>query len=162
MTNTVFETEPCSRCGGSGRFSHNGEHDRCYKCDGKNGCRALTKRGQAARQYYLDKRTVTPEQVKIGDVIAAYGVKRLTVAKITLKHTATGINAKGEEFPIEHYVFENKDGMSTAVQKLKDYSNAGSTFAIRLLLSPEENDKLLKEALAYQDTLTKQGKPRKR
>lgn len=156
---TVFETEVCSRCGGTGHYSFNGEHSICYKCDGKKI--ALTKRGQAARQYYLDKRTITPEQVKVGDVISFYGMKRLTVAKITLKQSGTAINQKGEATPIEHYYFENKDGLTGAVQKLKEY-NKGGIWDIRLLLSPEENEKLLKEALAYQETLTKQGKPRKR
>lgn len=46
----VFEKGECGRCDGSGRHSFNGEHDRCYKCNGT--ATALTSRGKRAMSAY--------------------------------------------------------------------------------------------------------------
>ncbi|MFD9205921.1 hypothetical protein ACFVZM_06535 [Streptomyces sioyaensis] len=49
----AFETENCSRCDGTGRYSYNPMHGRmCFKCKGAK--RTLTQRGQAARKAYDD------------------------------------------------------------------------------------------------------------
>ena len=72
---TIFETETCSRCGGTGHYSHNGEHSRCYKCENKNGARAYTKRGQAAKEFYLSKLEIRADQVNQGDLITVMGRK---------------------------------------------------------------------------------------
>jgi hypothetical protein len=160
---TAFETEVCTRCGGTGRFSFNGEHDRCYKCDGKNGARAYTKRGKAAKEYYLAKFNVHPSQVKVGEVISFPGIKKLTVEKIERTYYTSGRAAIFEgativgykEFEIWHYTFTNKNGLSGSIQ---DHDGA----KVRILPTQEENEAAIADALAYQDTLTKQGKPRKR
>lgn len=163
MTATIFETEVCSRCGGTGRFSHNGEHDRCYKCDGKNGCRSLTKRGAAARAWFDARMTVEPQDVKVGDMIRTRGVKQLTVSSITEKKSGEVINTRtGERTPIVFYVFENAKGFQAAVQKTAKPSDPRSPWAIRRVLQQAELDEVIAEALAYQETLTKAGKPRKR
>lgn len=161
---TAFETEACTRCGGTGRFSHNGEHDRCYKCDGKNGCRAYTKRGRAAKDYYLSKLYLRPDEVKVGDVIAFYGIKQLTVAKIEIMQSGSWLNPNtGDWEPIFHYVFENEKGLKGSIQKLKNYDDTvANSFLVRRLPTPDENKAAIADALAYQATLTKAGTPRKR
>lgn len=66
-----FEMGECGRCGGSGRFSHNGEHDRCYGCNGSG--EALTSRGKRAQSAYdaLMKERLTRyvDELNVDDVI---------------------------------------------------------------------------------------------
>lgn len=159
---TAFETEPCTRCGGTGKFSHNGEHDRCYKCDGKNGARSYTKRGRAAKDFYLRSLVIAPEDVKVGDVIRTYGIKRLTVAKIEMVNSGKAKNLRtGEETDIIHYVYTNATGLAGSAQKTQKPVDHNSIYAVRRIPSVEENKRLIAEALAFQATLTKNGKARK-
>lgn len=153
---TVFETEVCSRCGGSGQFSFNGEHSRCYKCDGKNSGNALTKRGAAAKAWFDAKMTVAIEDVKVGDVIRTDRIKQLTVATIEERDCGAIRSTVGDvvtERRIIQIVLRNKDGLTASIGK-------GGT--VRRVLSQEGLDALRAEAVAYQSTLTKSGTPRKR
>ena len=64
-----FETQPCGRCGGSGRYSYCTMYgDKCFGCNG-NG-RVLTRDGSAAQQAIADARErmcgITAETVKPG------------------------------------------------------------------------------------------------
>lgn len=151
---TAFETEACSRCHGTGNFSFNGEHSRCYKCDGKNGCRAYTKRGAAAKAYYEAKLMVSVSEIKTGDKIRTLYIKQLTVAKIE-EHAPTGRAwNNGVEIALKNVIeFHNVHGV--VIQTF-----IGET--IRRIPTTGENAALLADALAYQESLTKDGKPRKR
>lgn len=159
MATTVFETEVCSRCGGTGHYSYNQvDGTKCFKCRGEK--MAYTKRGRAAKDFYIASRCIEPKDVKIGDVIRFVGIKRLTVAKIELKQSGYSINSRtGEKTPIEHYIFTNENGLSGAVQNVR--TTPGSYWSVQILPTAEQNQKLIAEALAYQETLTKSGKPRK-
>jgi len=54
----LFETKPCSRCGGSGRYSYNSMHgDMCYGCRGVG--EQYTKAGRAARDAWVAAYTET-------------------------------------------------------------------------------------------------------
>ena len=156
---TPFETEVCSRCRGTGHFSHNGEHSRCYKCDGKNSGHALTKRGRAALNYFRTMLEIPLDQVKIGDKISFPGIKQLTVAKIEIKKsgcTRIDTNCPNRtEHPIFDYYFENAHGLVGTVQITKDA-------VVRRIPTPEEREEAIAKALEYQSTLTKQGTPSKR
>lgn len=152
---TIFETEPCSRCGGTGQFSFNGEHSRCYKCDGKNGCRAYTKRGRAAKEFYETSLMVATTDVVLGMKLRHLPyVKQITVAKIEIYTPTSRVIVNGVEAPkLEFIRFTNEKGVGFAVV-------IGSK--VRRLPTEEENEVLKAAALAYQETLTKSGKPRKR
>jgi hypothetical protein len=152
MSTTVFETEPCTRCGGTGCHSFNGEHDRCYKCNGENGCRALTKRGKAAKEYYLSKFKVPASEVKVGQAIRTDRIKKLTA--IEVKTVPSG--ARYMKDGIWHDVGDQVriTGAKTAIQVAPDT-------LVRILPTAEENENAIADALAYQATLTKAGTPRK-
>lgn len=65
-----FDTKPCSRCGGSGRYSYNQiDGDRCYGCGGAGV--QLSKKGAAARKAYdeaIDAVSLRPAfTVRAGD-----------------------------------------------------------------------------------------------
>lgn len=68
----VFETEGCSRCGGSGHYSFNPMYGTtCFKCHGTKV--QLTRSGSKARQAFDAKKaevaSVDPMSLKVGDRI---------------------------------------------------------------------------------------------
>lgn len=70
---THFETETCSRCHGSGKYSYCQMYaDRCFKCKGNKV--VLTKRGAAARAYLEDISSIDASLVVVGDKIATTGI----------------------------------------------------------------------------------------
>lgn len=150
---TNFETESCTRCGGTGQHSFNGEHSICYKCDGKNNGMALTKRGRAAKDYYLAKFEITAKDVKVGDIIRTNHIKQLTAVAVSVVPS----NAR--------YL---KDGVmvqapdQVLIEGLKQSIKVSPDSAVRRIPTKEENDAAIQDALAYQQTLTKAGTPRKR
>ena len=150
---TVFETEVCSRCHGTGHYSFNGEHSRCYKCEGKNGARAFTKRGAAAKAYYESKLMVAATDVKIGDKIRDTFVKQLTVATIEQRKPTGRAWVGGVELVLSDRIyFGNGNGLETSCEV---------DGAVRRIPTAKENETLIAEALAYQETLTKAGTVRK-
>lgn len=82
-----YDTQPCSRCGGSGQHSYNsftGE-TKCYKCDGSGT--QLTKQAKKAREAVVAERKrvmeVSPKTVKVGDAIYSGGKwRRVTEVRI--------------------------------------------------------------------------------
>jgi hypothetical protein len=72
---TKFETQTCSRCQGSGKYSFCERYaDRCFKCAGSGV--TYSKRGAAARAYYEKLCTIPASQAVIGDRIAASGITK--------------------------------------------------------------------------------------
>ena len=146
---TAFETEPCTRCGGTGQHSFNGEHSRCYKCDGKNGCRALTKRGQAAKEFYIARLTVPVTEIEVGQMVFVPNLGKFRVVEIKRK--------------VQNYVYNGVEKSQNAVVIVgKNVSfQTVETATIRLIPTEDENKALIAEALEYQATLTKAGTVRK-
>lgn len=63
-----IETEPCSRCGGCGRYSYCARYgSTCFRCGGKG--RTLTKRGKVAAEYLRTLRSRPTSALKVGDVV---------------------------------------------------------------------------------------------
>ena len=66
---SVFETETCSRCGGSGNYSYCQTHGTtCFKCGGSGI--TYTTRGAAARAWWKAQR-----EAKISDLVIGMRVK---------------------------------------------------------------------------------------
>lgn len=70
VTRVVYETTPCTRCGGNGRYSFNlRDGSRCYGCKGTG--KAMTKRAKALHKRIDaakdDHFTVAAEDVQVGD-----------------------------------------------------------------------------------------------
>jgi hypothetical protein len=145
---TAFETEVCSRCGGTGHFSFNGEHSRCYKCDNKNGARAYTKRGAAAKAYYLAKFQVPAASIVAGELVSITGVK-LRVKEVKNGSRTVKINGVAQERAFVELVGE-KSSFQVSPDAL-----------VRRFPTEAENEAAIQDALAYQETLTKNGTPRK-
>ena len=141
----VFETEPCTRCNGTGQHSFNGEHSRCYKCDGKNGFRALTKRGVAARDYFRTLVEKAADDLVVGDnLILKAGL--LTI--VSFGEEFTGVTCAGVRITRRVAVLTNGQEIPLRKEKYSTTDQAGWDAAMAL-------------AVVYQGTLTKSGKPRK-
>lgn len=146
---TQFENETCGRCGGSGKYSFNHmEGDRCRGCHGTGY--KLTKRGAAAKAFFTEKMTHPVSALAVGDYVFE------------------SINAVGPKSWLK-LVEIIPDALNDDRVTLR-LARGGRT--MRYGLSPKslvvtvktEDQRLAfrAEALAYQETLTKTGKPAKR
>lgn len=140
---TEFEYEVCSRCGGEGRYSYNQmDGDRCYGCGGTGY--KLTKRGAAAREFYLALVSKPATEIIAGDRVFLSGIGQgwYVVESVTvMENGMIDLN------------FVTSKGMSGARLRPSD--------TLRVAQAPEAKTAKLAQAIAFQSTLTKQGKPRK-
>ncbi len=128
-----FESEVCSRCLGSGRFSHCAMYgDTCFRCGGKG--RTLTKRGEAAAKYLRTLRSKRLDEIQVSDVVHIRG---------------------GGPFPAK---WETVDAEWLASMPGRGWK-ADSLWRVRQ--SKEQSLATWDAALAYQATLTKAGTPRR-
>jgi hypothetical protein len=169
-----LERETCSRCGGSGHYSYCSMYGtRCFKCAGKK--EVLSKRGAAAMAHLKTLRSKRAGDLKVGDRVWHDGLVVpgavcdkggwATVTEIRPGDAArdggqivgyttdpvTGMTVGGTVVPPELVVETNRCKHQTTADRL-----------FRVFVSKEREVETLKAAIAYQDTLTKTGKPRKR
>lgn len=158
-----FEKQTCTRCGGSGKFSWNAKDgDRCFGCGGSG--ETLTKRGAAAAKFYRESVTVPVTQIQVGDLIAETAVTmgggvystKVRVVELIAEHENGYSVVNGEKVPNVYigFVAETAKG-----EKIRSYVFKDTT--VRKYFPKEENDQKISAALAYQETLTQAGTPRK-
>lgn len=151
-----FETAPCSRCGGSGEYSRcQTWGTACFSCGrpGQRGSgRALTKRGAAAREFYLSllPRKFVPD-LQPGDVILTDHYGKRTVVEVRPDVIRGSFN--GQAYERAGFLIVTKGITFAGETADKEY---------RLVPTVEQRDAAIAKAVAYQETLTKLGKPRKR
>jgi hypothetical protein len=163
-TTLKLERETCSRCNGSGSYSYCQRFgSTCFKCAGKK--EVYTKRGQAAANYLKTLRSIKIEDVQVGDTVKVGGC---TMGgdpySFWGKVTSTG------EGTVSHVVYTN-GGEKTTVPLLSFHAvntkmgesglQAPAGTLVEKLWTRDEQIAQLKQAIAYQETLTKSGTPRK-
>jgi hypothetical protein len=137
---TVFETRPCPRCGGSGHYSYCSRYGTtCFQCAGQKV--ALTKRGAAAKAFLAERvPRIRADQLAVGDSFADH---------------------RGWHRVIEPVVPDpSNPGYVRLVTKTCLYL-VGAGDLMRVDAGPLALGLMVADALAYQETLTKAGKPRK-
>lgn len=78
---SLFEAQWCGRCGGTGHYSYCQMYGTtCFGCNGQRI--VLTKRGQAAAQYYREMFEIPLSEVKVGDVVRPSGMKSFVVKEV--------------------------------------------------------------------------------
>lgn len=150
-----FETETCTRCGGSGHYSYCQMYGTtCFKCRGKG--KTYSKRGESALAYARELRTVPASDIQVGWLIwqsdPAFG--QFKAAWYEVESIGEDINRWTDaEGNIHPYL-----AIATRVMTHCMPSNS----AIQAIPTKDRLVEVKALALAYQDTLTKQGKPMKR
>lgn len=145
-----FEVAVCSRCSGSGQYSYNQiDGSRCYGCGGSG--KKHTKRGKAAKLFYVESLKLMPEDIKVGQRIDN-DCGKYTVAEIVGIEESGAVIIDGVRKPMEFLVFISAQGTRVSVQM---------GYPVKLVPQGEEKARLVAAALAYQDTLTATGTPRK-
>lgn len=161
MKKLLFESEVCGRCAGTGKHSFNlRDGSMCYGCSGY-GTR-LTKRGAEAQRYFRELSTKTVAELVPGDIVRAKGLTnggdcysyQAAVVEVIIddpngpkcisngiEHIYTTVRMKSEKF--------GESVLHTFPTHKKE------------VLGGNRSERIQK-ALAYQETLTKAGKPRKR
>ena len=156
ILNFCFEAVTCSRCCGVGRYSIG----TCFKCHGKKV--VLTSRGQAAQRYFRNLMSKPICELVSGDKIRVDGfhagsyiepTRWLTVTEVLLDQPSNGSHLKGGEWVCNPNITIARCGGNEL-----HYS---PETLVRVAQSAEEKQEKYQRALAYQDTLTKMGKPRK-
>lgn len=151
-----FETEPCPRCGGSGTYSRcQTWGTACFECGspGKTGSGfRLTKRGRVAREFYLSLfPKALASELRPGDVIQHRSYGKRTVVEV--RPSSSKVLRDGE--------FTNEGLVEIETPKIT-FSGVPKDQEFMLAPTAEQRAEALARALAYQETLTKLGKPRKR
>lgn len=150
MLNTVFEKENCTRCGGSGSYSFNMiDGSRCYGCAGMG--ERLTKRGKAAREMFQSLCSVEAQTLKAGDTVV-YDNKRRALQEVT---------AGPAKATFGTYQVGYEDRVVTRLSFKAFTAYVGADEKIFKVQDENTRQQFLNQALDYQNTLTKTGKPRK-
>lgn len=163
----LFEYETCSRCGGSGSYSYCQRYGTvCFKCSGAR--ETLTARGSEAQRYLNELLSLPLSAIKPGMTVRDINVtvggtpfhewcKVIAITPYDASHNRSLVNGvmvswEGEFFTMET---ETKRGRSSHCGLKADHM-------FRVLADKETKQAAIEKALAYQETLTKAGKPRKR
>jgi hypothetical protein len=152
MTNQpIFENAVCSRCCGTGKHSYNQIHgDVCYGCHGSGF--KLTKRGSAAAAYLKSMRTGLASSVKIGDLI-----QWSVVTPVSTGYFFGVVEniLKDERDPLRFSFVTTRNGELHVWHQVPKST-------VRFGFTVEEKKAQVEKALAYQATLTKDGKVSKK
>jgi len=164
---TQTERETCSRCGGTGRMPFSVYNGLCFKCHGVGF--ALTKRGVAAENYLRALRSQPARELKVGQSIRVQSItasgspfsyfapitaiETITAETSSVKTQVNGVWQPADVGQIKITTTSAKFG-GNVTQHEPDAM-------IRVAQTAEQKAETLAKALAYQDTLTKAGKPRK-
>ena len=148
-----FEVKICSRCHGSGQYSYNQiDGSRCYGCSGEKV--QYTKRGKAAKLFYKASLEMDPADVQVGQRIETTSGGKYTVAEIVgVEQQGSYMLPDGTWKPTMVHVFISAQGTRFT---------ATANYKVKLVPHGEDKARLVAAALAYQDTLTATGTPRKR
>lgn len=159
-----LETETCSRCGGSGHFSYCQMWGTiCFRCKGKKI--TYTKRGAAAALYLESLRKKPASEFKVGELFYQEGLPGFykggfhTITSIRV-HSAAEKVAKGFKSMTNGIEVPQRDSLILEAEGTS--WEGGPECLIRKGCTAEEKAATFKQALEYQATLTKMGKPAKR
>jgi len=145
---SIFETETCSRCGGSGEYSYCEMYGRtCFKCGGSG--RMYTKRGLAARAWLLAQRKALAKDVQVGQTVAPTGIKPFVV---------TRVGFGGGQYRTEGGEWQDYWTIEGEGQSYGTFPDHEIVIVPPKAIAQQQ----LADAVAYQNTLTKNGAPRKR
>lgn len=164
---TRTERETCSRCGGTGRMPFAVWGGVCFKCHGHGY--VLTKRGVEAERYLKELRSLPARDLKVGQSIRVESIT-MSGASFTYFAPITAITSITAENATVHAIVDGQEqpcGVGSLRIETHSEKFGAHVFEaepdklVRVAQTAEQKAETLVKALAYQDTLTKQGKVRK-
>lgn len=169
---TPFESKPCSRCGGSGQYSYCQSHGtRCFGCGGRGW--QFTKRGAAAHAMYAESLKTPAGEIVVGQRIRVDGVGgiiptfwlEVRAIEASVSRSRSGDDVDWTETPaVNLRGVSRRPGVSTwDDEAMLEENGLGcpSHYLVRVAHTADERSAKLAAALAYQETLTLKGEPRK-
>lgn len=169
----LFESRACGRCGGSGKYSYCSMYgSMCFGCGGKG--EVLTKRGLAANQMFTESVKMAAKDLVIGQRFQIEGIPGFASAKwfeirsieADVRRSKSNGATEWTETPALRFKGVTRkpgtrawDDPATLVD---DGFGCDADYLVRVAQTPEERQAKIAAALAFQETLTQQGKPRKR
>jgi hypothetical protein len=137
----------------------------CFKCGGRKV--VFTKRGAAANTYLRNLRSKPARDLQVGEVVRLPSITMggspcdiwMTITEITI--IPAGPLPEGMSGPVNGYTQEVVyiDAVTRSGQQ-GGYSGMPSGDLVRVAQTAQQKADTLVQALAYQATLTKLGKPR--
>lgn len=164
---TRTERDTCSRCGGTGRMPFAVYGGVCFKCGGRGY--VFTKRGVEAERYLREIRSLPARDLKVGQSIRVQSIT-MSGASFTYFAPITGIALITAENATVHTIVDGQErpcGVGSLRIETHSEKFGSHVFEqepgklVRVAQTAEQKAETLARALAYQDTLTKQGKVRK-
>lgn len=150
-----FETETCSRCGGCGEYSYCEMYGRtCFKCHGKGI--QLTKRAAKALAWMNEQKKIKCQDVKPGMRVKISGVGTFTVTKSEM----TPESQWGKSLQPDGS-WKVCPGWDIGGEPSWAGIRAFPEYEIQNIGTKAEQIALIRQAIEYQNSLTKAGTPRK-
>lgn len=136
--------------------------DTCFKCHGKGY--TLTARGAAAQEKYTASLCIPATEVKPGDKVwyrdGVIATSRwITVTEVSEPKVISRSQTGGADAPWIDHIGIRIDGTDAKGSRFSITELLGGD--VRIAREAEFKQAKLAEALAYQETLTKKGTPRK-
>ena len=132
MTKITFQTEKCSRCGGTGRMPFAAYGGVCFKCNGH--ANVYTRAGLAARTAFLKARAEGCPKVRAASLKAGQRFStddgttwRTVVEDVDPSHTAGSVNG----VPLISVHTQRVDYLSTADNEVTLWSSEAHRAAIQ-------------------------------
>jgi hypothetical protein len=145
-----LERETCSRCGGTGQHSYCPQYGTtCFKCAGRK--EVLTKRGRVAMEFLTALKSRRADSLKPGDVVRYEMLAGTHLASCCWCTVAAVAVHEDGRLQI--------DLTARGVEPLTLNAWQPETL-FRVPQTAEQNLDALRQAIEFQATLTKQGKPR--
>ena len=166
--NTPMETQPCTRCDGSGRYSWNmRDGDRCWGCGGKGV--NYTTRANIALDLFRDLRQQPLESFKLGDLVRSRISGTERTYQLAAKHEFSGVShyGKHEDGSTNYDEIIPNPGVTLSYGKPADRKGAGLSYApdnpptFGVVVSDELHAHAVELLVEYQNLLTKKGTVRK-
>jgi len=164
---TMFESDTCTRCGGTGHYSRCQMYGTtCFKCGGRG--RTLTKRGDAAQQHFRNACSKSANDLVVGDIVLVdVGLQHteqrwVTVTEISGMETEPSgwtCDPVTHEKTTPHFHFRWRGVLKNGT---KYGASCFPDSMLRVAQTNERRAELIAASKAYQDTLTKRGTVRKR
>lgn len=153
----LFESETCSRCGGSGQYSYCQSYGTtCFKCHGTKT--TLTKRGAIAQRLFESFCSKRTDQLQPGDKFrdititaggsAAYDWFTVQAVRPDTSHQSSLVNG----VMVEHI------GLLAIETDKCLFAGWSPSTRVRVSLTHETKRKVADIVLAYQSLLSKTGK----